>query len=433
MGSRYYGVIGNRDHIKIKGEKRPFWEFLDKQPDGYLTSLVYMRKDLPQDMHMIFDCGAWSYRNDEVPKITPESALDGYMKLSKPGDFLIAPDHMLIQGADVEARRKFNLSSAERFLKICPSDFVPMATLHGMDLSERIEHGRKLASMGYRHIAIGGVAARASQKSLLLSMMLEIRKTLPGIWLHVLGLSSPPFTAAWNEYGIESFDGSSHFKQAFTGGAFFAVENGKLKKHQAARPSEEITAPPCWCCACETLGVNGVDTRQYGSNEHNMGRAAHNMNMLMRAQSYAVTGETVLISCVGQKTTHSAPAKDLYRSDWFIKARKYAENKGARWAILSAEHGLLMPGQIVEPYEKTLNAMCIADRQAWAEKTAQDIREKIPKGVVSILAGRKYREFLERPLVDAGYYVEVPLLGMGIGQQLAWLNSQNTEQMELFR
>ena len=393
MGSRYYGVIGNRDHIKIKGEKRPFWEFLDKQPDGYLTSLVYMREDLPKYMHMIFDCGAWSYRNDEVPKITPESALDGYLSLAKPGDFLIAPDHMLIQGADVEARRKFNLSSAEKFLKICPSDFVPMATSHGMDLAERVEHGKQLASMGYRHIAIGGVAARASQKSLVLSMMLEIRKALPGVWLHVLGLSSPPYTAAWNEYGIESFDGSSHFKQAFTGGAFFIIEDGKLKKHQAARPGEEITAPQCWCNACETLGVEGVDTRRYGSNEHNMGRAAHNMNMLMRAQSYAVTGETVLISCVGQKTAHPAPAKDLYRSDWFIKARKYAENKGARWAILSAEHGLLMPDQVVDPYEKTLNTMCIADREVWAEKTVRQIKKRFRKALYLFWPGQNTGSF----------------------------------------
>jgi len=433
MGSKYYGVIGNRDHIKIKGEKRPFWEFLDKQPDGYLTSLVYMREDLPRDMHMIFDCGAWSYRNDETPKITPESAFDGYMKLAKPGDFLIAPDHMLIPGANVVSRRKFNLKSAQQFLKLCPDEFTPMATLHGMDLNERVEHGHKLASMGYRHIAIGGVAARASQKTLVLSMILEIKKALPGVWLHVLGLSSPSYTAAWNEYGINSFDGSSHFKQAFTGGAFFTVENGKLKKHQAARPGEEITAPSCWCNACETLWVEGkVDTRQYGSNEHNMGRAAHNMNMLMRAQAYAVNGETILISCVGEKLNYRAAAKDLYQSTWFKKARKYAEENGTRWAILSAKHGLLMPDQVIDPYEQTLNKMCVADREQWAKKTTEQIKKKIPKGIVKIFAGINYREFLEVPLVEAGYFLEIPLLGMGIGQQLAWFNGQNSEQMELF-
>lgn len=36
------------------------------------------------------------------------------------------------------------------------------------------------------------------------------------------------------------------------------------------------------CLACRRLRAEGVDTRSYGSNEHNMGRAAHNLNQLMR-------------------------------------------------------------------------------------------------------------------------------------------------------
>jgi len=427
MGSKYYGVIGNRDHIKIKGEKRPFWDFLDKQPDGYLTSLVYMRQDLP-NLPMIFDCGAWSYRNEEAPKITPETALVGYMKLAKPGDILIAPDHMLIDGADLDARRQFNKESAKRFFDICPSGFKPMATLHGMDIEERINHGRELASAGYRHIAIGGVAARASQKKLVLSMVQEIRDSLPDVWLHVLGLSSPLFAAAWHKMGVDSFDGSSHFKQAFTGGAFFMIENGKMKKYQAARADEEISAPICNCTACACLREEGVDTRMYGSNEHNMGRAAHNMNILMQAQEITINGTTVLVSCVGKKLDHPAPAKNLYQSDWFHKARRWAEQNGDRWFILSTKHGLISPEKIIKPYECTLNEMSAEKRKAWGEKVLAEIRKHVPCGKIIILAGSKYREFLDVPT----HSVEIPMQGLGIGQQLSWLNSQNISQLELF-
>lgn len=431
--SKYYGVVGNRDHIKIDGEKRPFWEFLDHQPDGYLTSLVYMRKDLP-DMPMIFDCGAWSYRNDEYPKITPESAYEGYCQLARRGDMLIAPDHMLIPDVDLDSRREFNLKSAKQFLNVVKNGFTPMATSHGMDLDERIGNMRSLHKMGYHHIAIGGIAARASQKRLVLEMVTAMRKEFPNIWIHVLGLSSPDYTAAWHRLGINSFDGSSHFKQAFTGGAFFTVESGKLKKWQASRPGkgELPTAPICGCAACVRLHDQGIDTRTYGSNENNMGRAAHNMNMLMQAQKIAVGGSTVLVSCVGKKTDKAMPSKDLYQSDWFKKARIWAETNGDRWYILSALHGLVHPDTIIEPYEKTLNTMTSQDRAKWASDTYNQIVRNIPVSKLVFLAGSKYRKGVADLLPINGYGVEIPMKGLGIGQQLAWLNQQNQKQGELF-
>ena len=38
--AQYVGVVGNRDYIKINGEKRPFWEFLDREPEWWLCSLA---------------------------------------------------------------------------------------------------------------------------------------------------------------------------------------------------------------------------------------------------------------------------------------------------------------------------------------------------------------------------------------------------------
>jgi hypothetical protein len=444
--SDYYGVIGNRDYIKYQGDKRPFWEFLDHQPDGWLTSLVYMREDLPPNKRMMFDCGAWSYRNEEQPKVgknlvTPEWALEQYLQKASAGDFVIAPDHMLIPGADLNARRTFNRESAQAFLRIAQdSGFVPIAVVHGMDLPERIQTARLYVGMGYTALSLGGLAARASQKALILDMVSQIRLAVSSVWLHVLGLSSPDYAAAWHELNIQSFDGSSHFKQAFTAGTFYYESGGNLEKHKAARTErgnpdavlEEITAPLCDCKACRLLRNDGVDTRTYGSNEHNMGRAAHNLNMLMRAQHIAVNGITVLVSCVGKKQDRASPAGDLYQSDWFKKARAYAETVGNRWYILSAKHGLLDPSQAIEPYEMTLNTMDSPTRQKWARRVLCQIADNIPTGKVIILAGRRYREFLRSPMQDRGYSVEVPMEGLGIGQQLAWLNSQLITQLEMF-
>lgn len=443
MSADYYGVIGNRDYIKLQGEKRPFWEFLDRQPDGWLTSLAYQRDDLPTGKRMIFDCGAWSYKDEQEPRlgknlVTPVWALEKYQSKASVGDFVIAPDHMLIPDVDIEARRNFNTQSAEEFIGLVENTgFIPMATIHGMNLIERIATAKHYSSMGYTALALGGMAARASQKSLLISMVAEIRQSIPDVWLHVLGLSSPEYAAAWSELGVNSFDGSSHFKQAFTAGAFFARKGAKLVKHQAARPGETLPddMPLCDCRACSLLREDGIDTRTYGSNENNMGRAAHNMNILMQAQQVAIYGSVYLISCVGEKLPKASQASELYQSTWFKKARGYVEQTEDDWYVISAKYGLVHNQEVVEPYEKTLNTMKVDERKAWASEAFSHILKRIPKGEVVIMAGQNYREFLTPLLIDAGYVVSTPLEGLGIGQQLAWFDANTKKeftQKELF-
>ena len=256
----YFGVIGNRDHIKVnKGtdreEKRPFWEFLDEQPDGWLTSLAYKRSDYPKHRGtMIWDCGAWSYKNEQHPRlgkntVTPEWVMPEYLEHAAPGDIFVAPDHMLIKGHDIDHRRKLNTENAVKFLSICDPAYIPMAVIHGMDEDERVNNAIWLAKIGYKYLSIGGVAARASQKKTVIESVARIRESVPDVWLHVLGLSSPPYLKKWSELDVQSCDGSSHFKQAFTGGAFFTIEDGKLKKYQAARQDRKTgeLLENCFC------------------------------------------------------------------------------------------------------------------------------------------------------------------------------------------
>ena len=49
-------------------------------------------------------------------------------------------------------------------------------------------------------------------------------------------------------------------------------------------------------------------------------------------------------------------------------------------------------------------------------------------GKVIILAGKNYREFLVNYLTDASCQIEIPLQGLGIGQQLAWLKKASLDQ-----
>jgi hypothetical protein len=129
-----------------------------------------------------------------------------------------------------------------------------------------------------------------------------------------------------------------------------------------------------------------------------------------------------LISCVSRKKAGIHPARDIYDSALFRKARAYAERHADEWFILSAKHGLLSPETPIRAYNVTLNRMPAAARRKWADRVLRDLRSALrPRDRVVILAGKRYREFLldEMERMCAG--VTVPMEGLGIGRQLQWL------------
>lgn len=132
-----------------------------------------------------------------------------------------------------------------------------------------------------------------------------------------------------------------------------------------------------------------------------------------------------LVSCVKTKRNTRAPAKDLYVSPWFRKARAFVENTGSPWRILSAEYGLLHPDEEVRPYERTLNAMGIKERRAWAVGVLAHIETCLDDvDTVVFLAGQRYREFLEPALRCRSLAVSVPMIGLSQGRQMQWFNAR---------
>lgn len=128
-----------------------------------------------------------------------------------------------------------------------------------------------------------------------------------------------------------------------------------------------------------------------------------------------------LVSCVAGKRAAPTPAKELYTSEWFRRARAYVEASGAPWFILSAKHGLVSPDEMLEPYEETLNTMSVRDRRAWAERVQRQMDQRLPHvDRIVVLAGQRYREFLMDYLRRRTPTIEVPLEGLRIGEQLHW-------------
>lgn len=138
-----------------------------------------------------------------------------------------------------------------------------------------------------------------------------------------------------------------------------------------------------------------------------------------------------LVSCVSQKRDTPSPAKDLYVSKWFRKARAYVEASGCPWFILSAQYGLVDPDQVIATYDKTLNTMPVAERREWASRVLAQLNRAVPRlARFVVLAGKHYREFLLDSLRIRGVEVVEPLAEQRIGEQLRWLSRNTTSAFQ---
>lgn len=133
--------------------------------------------------------------------------------------------------------------------------------------------------------------------------------------------------------------------------------------------------------------------------------------------------DVVLVGCVKTKLVHGARAKDLYVSDYFTKMRSYAEAIGQPWFILSAEHGLVVPDEWLEPYERYLPDTTREYRHDWGRRVAAQLEQAVgPLAglVIEIHAGAAYVNAVREALQATGGIVTDQLEGLSFGRRLAW-------------
>lgn len=139
----------------------------------------------------------------------------------------------------------------------------------------------------------------------------------------------------------------------------------------------------------------------------------------------------VLVACSKKKLNYLEQAKNLYQGHLFKLARRYAEQVGDEWYILSAKWGLVHPDQILEPYNVTLSDYPPLRRALWGFMVRSQLKFHAPvpfSNRLIVLAGKQYRVQILLPL---DYHVEVPLDGLGIGQQMSWLKEQLDNRSEV--
>jgi hypothetical protein len=141
-----------------------------------------------------------------------------------------------------------------------------------------------------------------------------------------------------------------------------------------------------------------------------------------------------LIGCVKVKAQTPKPARELYTSQLFQGRRSVVERTCTEWWILSAEHGLVHPDQVLAPYDTSLKDVGRAERPSWSELVLQALDKQAhprPGDIFEIHAGIEYRDFgLVVGLRVRGCSVEVSTARRRFGQQLHFYQSGRVQHWQ---
>lgn len=161
------------------------------------------------------DCGAFSYRDAEIPPYSVEEILKYYESLGF--TYGVALDHLIFSTmSDTERTRrlKITLDNARNFLNQCISQnckVIPVGIAQGWDAPSRRDTIQQLIAMGYKHLAIGGMARGSNN---------DICETLQAIhpllsenrqikMLHLFGVARLSLVPDLIRYGVTSADSAS--------------------------------------------------------------------------------------------------------------------------------------------------------------------------------------------------------------------------------
>ncbi len=89
-------------------------------------------------------------------------------------------------------------------------------------------------------------------------------------------------------------------------------------------------------------------------------------------------------------------AENLYNSELFYKSRRYAHANYDAWVILSAEHGLVRPCDILAPYDRKLTTLSRQERRMLADRVSRQAKTLFGSDQVrlSSICGEEYDALL---------------------------------------
>jgi hypothetical protein len=171
------------------------------------------------------DCGAFTYVKQDAPPYTVDEVIAFYDSCGF--DHGISVDHVIVEHrpqwdaggapASIAARQQLTLELAREFFTTITRGrlgVVPVGVAQGWSPRSYADAAAALQKIGYRLIAVGGVAAlRTADILRCLEAIDAVRR--PETRLHLLGVSRLAQLSSFARYGVASFDSTSPLRQAF--------------------------------------------------------------------------------------------------------------------------------------------------------------------------------------------------------------------------
>jgi tRNA-guanine family transglycosylase len=224
------------------------------------------------------DCGAYAYVDQDVPPVGVEEILDFYERCGC--DYVLSVDHVVPgfisrrQGSggrspskDWRNRQQISLDRARTFLRIHRErghSSVPIGIAQGWDVNSYTSAVVDLQKMGYRYIALGGLASLSTHD--IAATVEEVSSHLRnGVRIHLLGVSRDDLFGKLKDWGVTSFDSTMPVRQAFmddkhnyhtTGEDYLAIRVPKVKSSsqlQRRVNKGEVSATEAFKCERESI------------------------------------------------------------------------------------------------------------------------------------------------------------------------------------
>lgn len=223
----YDGVLVSKG---IVGDHRVKGKYTASQARRFelVGARKFLRLDRPEfaDLDIFGDCGAFTYVNEERPPYSPAEIAEFYDDCGFTHGCSV--DHIIfdfdvsakgLAGGSPNAKDRFDitLENADAFRREATSagaGFRPLGVVQGWSPGSMAEAARRLASMGYDYLALGGMVPLKSPE--IKQCLAAIREVVPpSTRLHILGFAKADDIDSFHSFDIASFDTTSPLIRAF--------------------------------------------------------------------------------------------------------------------------------------------------------------------------------------------------------------------------
>ena len=201
------GLLVSRMALGEKGPKR------DHAERWGLRSFLR----LPSSLTLFGDCGAFGYLRDPMPRFQTADIVEYYARLGF--DLGVSIDHAVVPEFLDQQRFRYDLTlrNAEEFIKLHRQggySYEPVGAIQGWDPGSFAEAARVVTGMGYRYIAVGGLARLHSRR--ILPIVRAVMEAVPrGTRVHVFGIARLTLLKEFVSLGVASVDSAAPMRHAW--------------------------------------------------------------------------------------------------------------------------------------------------------------------------------------------------------------------------